>query len=285
MIEAKLSLFTGFSLFLILALCSSSLMTFAQDPREKELEIYRTYQEAWETSDLNIRVEKLRKVIVTVPLPGMSLAVHYELGKIYLAMSNYEAAAGEYLWLKEQGELERRQEAAQEGKAPVVTVEPRGGNTIFAMKMKQSEFADELALYLSDLFPKDVAGQFEVTLTPLPGGAEAKTAKVKSAPDAADEKVAAVYPMSTAVRPTITFKVKAKYTEIARLNKVQGTVALNVVFSREGNLTDIKVIRSVPDGLTRKAIEAAQAIRFEPASRDGKPISVRGNLEYTFNLY
>jgi hypothetical protein len=36
--------------------------------------------------------------------------------------------------------------------------------------------------------------------------------------------------------------------------------------------------------LTQKAIEAASKIRFEPAMKDGKPVSVRGNLEYSFRL-
>jgi outer membrane biosynthesis protein TonB len=40
----------------------------------------------------------------------------------------------------------------------------------------------------------------------------------------------------------------------------------------------------LPHGLTEKAIEAAKKIRFNPAVRDGQPVSVRGNLEYTFNL-
>jgi hypothetical protein len=36
--------------------------------------------------------------------------------------------------------------------------------------------------------------------------------------------------------------------------------------------------------LTEAAIEAAKAIRFEPAMKDGQPFSVRGNIEYSFRL-
>ncbi|HEU0184279.1 MAG TPA: hypothetical protein VFS27_03135 [Blastocatellia bacterium] len=34
-----------------------------------------------------------------------------------------------------------------------------------------------------------------------------------------------------------------------------------------------------------KVIEVARKIRFNPAIRDGEPVSVRGALEFTFNLY
>ena len=94
-----------------------------------------------------------------------------------------------------------------------------------------------------------------------------------------------VEPMSASLRPTILYKEKAKYTEEARQNKVQGTVVLNVVFTSDARITSIKVVRGLPDGLTEKAIEAAQRIRFNPAVKGGVPVSVRGNLEFTFNLY
>jgi periplasmic protein TonB len=94
-----------------------------------------------------------------------------------------------------------------------------------------------------------------------------------------------IEPMSANLRPQILYKEKAKYTEEARQNKVQGTVVLNVVFTADGRISSIRVVRGLPDGLTEKAIEAAQKIRFTPAVKGGTPVSVRGNLEFTFNLY
>src|SRR5262249_61946050 len=46
-------------------------------------------------------------------------------------------------------------------------------------------------------------------------------------------------PMSADLRPMILYREKAKYTEAARINQVQGTVVLNVVFSVEGEIKDI----------------------------------------------
>jgi len=39
------------------------------------------------------------------------------------------------------------------------------------------------------------------------------------------------------------------------------------------------------DPKTGQAIAAARKIRFTPAMRDGKPLTVIGSLEFTFNLY
>ena len=90
--------------------------------------------------------------------------------------------------------------------------------------------------------------------------------------------------MTSDSRPTILYREKAKYTEEARKNGVEGTVILHVVFHVNGKITDIKVIRGLPYGLNEKAIEAVKKIRFKPAMKDGKPISVRGSIEFTFNL-
>ncbi len=94
-----------------------------------------------------------------------------------------------------------------------------------------------------------------------------------------------ILPMTASLKPTKINIEKAKYTEEARQNKIRGTVILNVVFTADGSISDIRVVRGLPYGLTVKAIEAAQKIRFQPAVQNGKPVSVRGNLEFIFNTY
>jgi TonB family protein len=93
-----------------------------------------------------------------------------------------------------------------------------------------------------------------------------------------------IQPMSASLRPTILYKEKAQYTQEAKDNKVEGTVVLSVVFGADGQIGDIRVIRGLPHGLTQKAIEATSKIRFEPAMKDGQPVSVRGALEFSFML-
>jgi TonB family protein len=91
--------------------------------------------------------------------------------------------------------------------------------------------------------------------------------------------------MSETLRPTILYREKAKYTEEARLHKVEGTVMLTIVFGADGRIHDIRTVRGLPDGLTETSIEAAQKIRFHPAVLNGKPVSVRATLEFSFALY
>lgn len=86
-------------------------------------------------------------------------------------------------------------------------------------------------------------------------------------------------------KPVILYKEKARYTEEARQNKIQGTVTLSGIFTADGRITDIRVVRGLPDGLTEKAIAAALKIRFQPATKDGMPVSVRAYLEFSFALY
>ena len=98
------------------------------------------------------------------------------------------------------------------------------------------------------------------------------------------DKMESVYEMSGDLRPTILYKEKAEYTPEARANKVRGTVVLSVIFRADGSIRVLKVVRGLPDGLTGQALKAAQKIRFEPAVFDGKPVDVRGNFEFSFDL-
>ena len=80
-------------------------------------------------------------------------------------------------------------------------------------------------------------------------------------------------------------KPEPRYTEEARRAQIKGTVVLRVVFSADGIIRHILVIRDLPFGLTEGAIEAARKIRFTPATIDGVPVSMFVQLEYNFNLY
>jgi len=80
-------------------------------------------------------------------------------------------------------------------------------------------------------------------------------------------------------------KPEPSYTESARANQIAGTVVLKVVFSSKGMVSNIRVISGLPNGLTERAIDAARKIKFIPAIKDGKYVSMWMQLEYNFNLY
>jgi TonB family protein len=94
-----------------------------------------------------------------------------------------------------------------------------------------------------------------------------------------------IIPMTKSDRPMILYREKAKYTEEARQAKVSGTVVLQVIFRSDGALIIHRVIEYLPYGLTLKAVEAASRTRFNPATKDGARVSIRGPLEFELNIY
>lgn len=86
-------------------------------------------------------------------------------------------------------------------------------------------------------------------------------------------------------RARLLFKPEPQYTEEARRNQTEGTVMLRVIFSSAGAVEQIRAVRTLPFGLTEKAIAAARQIRFAPAIKGGRPVSVHMQLEYNFHLY
>jgi protein TonB len=92
-------------------------------------------------------------------------------------------------------------------------------------------------------------------------------------------------PSQVTERARVLSKPEPQYTEEARKADTTGAVILRVVFSRTGEVTNIRAIQTLPFGLTEKAIAAARQIRFVPARRNGQAVSMYMQLEYNFNLY
>lgn len=80
-------------------------------------------------------------------------------------------------------------------------------------------------------------------------------------------------------------RTEPKYPQAAKQKQIRGVVVLKAVFSSTGRVTYIQVLQGLPYGLTEAAIEAARGIKFIPATKDGKFVSMWMQLEYNFNLY
>ena len=80
-------------------------------------------------------------------------------------------------------------------------------------------------------------------------------------------------------------KPEPGYTSEAESQRVNGTVILRCIFTSQGTVTNIRVLKGLPGGLTERAMEAARQIKFIPATKDGKPVSMWIQLEYNFNLF
>jgi len=86
-------------------------------------------------------------------------------------------------------------------------------------------------------------------------------------------------------RAQIFDKPKPFYTDSARTSLTSGTVVLRAVLASSGQVTNIRVITGLPNGLTEQAIAAAKKLKFTPAMKDGKAVSQEIQLEYNFSPY
>lgn len=92
-------------------------------------------------------------------------------------------------------------------------------------------------------------------------------------------------PREVTQKARLLSRPEPQYTEAARRYLVSGTVVLRAILSSDGKVIRIRTMQRLPHGLTRKAVEAAQRISFEPAIKDGQPVSQYIQIEYNFNLY
>jgi TonB family protein len=77
--------------------------------------------------------------------------------------------------------------------------------------------------------------------------------------------------------------VQPVYPKDALARGIRGIVILDVVIDREGKVTDVNIIRSIP-GLDAAAVIAARQWEYEVTKVDGQPVSVRLTVPITFAL-
>lgn len=137
---------------------------------------------------------------------------------------------------------------------------------------------------LSFTFARDKKiAQFDANLTapliPSESATVARTAQKTSTPETAFRVGGRV------TAPKAIFAPDPAYDKEARKAKYQGTCLLGMIVGADGVPRDIKVLRGIGKGLDEKAVEAVRRWKFEPATKDGKPVAVVINVEVSFRLY
>lgn len=83
--------------------------------------------------------------------------------------------------------------------------------------------------------------------------------------------------------PIIFVKKSApKWTDEARVNKVEGVVSLKVKFDKLGKAKNIEVLKGLPFGLTESAINSAKETEIEPYSFLSETCEVSTTINYNF---
>lgn len=80
-------------------------------------------------------------------------------------------------------------------------------------------------------------------------------------------------------------KVEPQYPSDAMRARIQGAVQLEVVILADGTVGPVRVVRSLPYGLTDEAIKAARQWQFRPGAESGKPVAVLATISLEFRLH
>ena len=64
-----------------------------------------------------------------------------------------------------------------------------------------------------------------------------------------------------------------------------GEIKIAVEFRADGKLGFVFPFQTLQHGLTQNAVGAASSITFEPAIKNGKPVSVVSVITYGFSIY
>jgi TonB family protein len=86
------------------------------------------------------------------------------------------------------------------------------------------------------------------------------------------------------VPPKVIEKVEPTYTDEAKAAKIEGTVGLTIVVGTDQIAHDIRVTRSLDPGLDASAIRSIMSWRFQPATKNGKPVPVVAKIDVNFRL-
>ena len=86
-------------------------------------------------------------------------------------------------------------------------------------------------------------------------------------------------------QPHATYSPEPVYPEKARKKKEKGTILLALVVGTDGLAHDVKIDRGLNSDLDGAAVDTVKRWKFDPASKDGKPVAAAIKVEVSFNLY
>jgi protein TonB len=84
--------------------------------------------------------------------------------------------------------------------------------------------------------------------------------------------------------PVLTTRAEPTYPEAARKARMEGVVILEAIITAEGNVEDVRVLKSVNPLLDASAVRAVQQWKYKPATLNGRAVRVYLTVTVTFRL-
>jgi len=131
--------------------------------------------------------------------------------------------------------------------------------------------------------PEPFVRDLPETVVQLPNVDDVYFPTIPTAPPA-KEPVGPIQVGGDVKAPVRTFSPSPQYTEIARKARVQGYVTVQTIIDKEGNVTNVKVLKPLSMGLTEEAVKAVKSWKFKPATLNAKPVEVYYVLTVNFQL-
>ena len=84
--------------------------------------------------------------------------------------------------------------------------------------------------------------------------------------------------------PELLHRVNPEYPELARRARMEGFVILQAVIDKQGNVTDVEVLRGLGLGLDVAAMDAVKQWKYTPTTYNGRPVEVILTVNVVFQL-
>ncbi len=81
----------------------------------------------------------------------------------------------------------------------------------------------------------------------------------------------------------IIYQPKPEYPPLAKMARIQGTVRLEALISKDGTIEDLKVLYG-PPLLVKAALDAVVRWRYQPTLLNGEPVEVLTEIDVIFHL-
>lgn len=132
--------------------------------------------------------------------------------------------------------------------------------------------------------PKDIA---LIKEDELPPPASAVAGVVGGVPGGVPGGVVTEEPLrvgGAVTRPEKVSGANPVYTEMARKARLTGIVIIEAIIDERGNVVNARILKGLPMGLDRAALDAVQNWRFKPATLQGRPVKVYYTLTVNFQV-